>query len=114
MIFKLKDCNSRLFAESLKTQFVFLPKQIFKSQKESGIYLMELQNFKVEVLGKETIGAVHSFQSDEFHDFVLIQLEDKTKKVLVPFIKPYVQSICFSKKNLILNLPENFLQTFAN
>lgn len=114
IIFKLKDCDTRQSAETLKTQSVFLPKKLFKSKKGEAIYLAELQSFSVEILGQGSIGTVQAFQSDKFQDILLIQLKGTKKLITVPFTKEYLQHIDFSKKKLVLNLPKNFLEIFSS
>lgn len=113
MIFKLDKCQTRQEAEALKSQAVYLSKEIFKSKKSEGFYLMELKSFFVEVAGEGVIGVVDSFQSHSSQDFLLVKAEGKKDLIPVPFAGDYVQEINFSKKNLILNLPENFLDIFS-
>ena len=75
MIFKLQNCDTRLSAEALKAQPVFLPKRIFKSKKGERIYLAELLSFHVVVSGRGEIGRVQSFQSYKDQDFLIVGAE---------------------------------------
>ena len=113
MIFKLDNCQTKREAEALKSQAVFLPKKLFKSRKGEGIYLAELLSFCVELLDQVPIGTVHSFQSNSFQDFLLVQPKGEQKLIPVPFVKTYIRKIHFSEKKIILNLPPDFLDNFS-
>ena len=75
--------------------------------------MAELIAFCVEVLGHGEIGSIRSFQSHKLQDFLLVQQNDKESPVLIPFVPAYIKGIHFSKKRLILELPENFLKVFS-
>ena len=113
IIFKLDQCQTRSLASSFKAQPVFLPKKFFESKKGRRIYLAELISFCVEVLGHGEIGNIQSFQSHKLQDFLLVQQNDKEDPILIPFVPAYIKDIHFSKKRLILDLPENFLKIFT-
>ncbi len=113
LIFQLEGCQTRPAAEALKAQAVFLPKKLFKSAKGERLYLAELLSFRVEVSGQGPIGSVQSFQSSGAGDFMLVKQRGKETAILIPFVAAYIKDICFLKKALTLNLPENFLEIFA-
>lgn len=112
IIFKLQDCETRLFAEALKTKPIFLPKKLFKSKTEGKIYLAELLSFCVLVSDYGEIGQVKSFKSYKRQDFLLVEWKEKRSEILIPFVKDYIQDICFPKRTLTLSLPKNFLEVF--
>ena len=113
MIFKLAECQSRKEAESFKNQPIFLNKNLFKSKKGDDIFLVELTSFVVEVLGQGELGRIQSFQSDRHQDLLIVQKRRGEGKVLIPFVREYIQEIHFSKKKLVLDLPQNFLEIFS-
>lgn len=113
MIFKLDNCQSRQSAEQLKFQPVFLPKKLFKSKKGEKIYLAELFSFNVEDLDQGSIGNIRAFQSDKHQDFLIVQKNKTSSKILIPFVSSYIKNIDFSKKTVVLDLPENFLKIFS-
>ena len=113
MILKLDHCETRSSAEALKGQPVFLPKKLFKSKKGENIYLAELLSFHVEVSGYGNIGMIQSFQSDKHQDFLLVKKRNSPNQILIPFKEHYIKDIQFSKKTLILDLPDNFLEVFS-
>jgi len=112
LIFKLEACQNRLSAEALKGKSVFLNKELFTSQKGQDVYLLELLSFCVKVLNSKEEGVVHSFQSSSHQDFLFIEMQNK-KTIQVPFVRDYIQDICFLEKKLTLNLPDNFLEIFS-
>ena len=72
-LIKLKGCDSKQQADQLKFQPVFLEKSLFKSQKGSEIYLAELIDFSVSILGQEGEGRVLYFESDgKTQDFLVV------------------------------------------
>ena len=75
LIVELENCQTRSSAEALKSQSVFLPKELFESKKGDKIYLTELTSFSVKVLGQGKIGTIQSFQSDKYQDFLIVQLD---------------------------------------
>jgi len=113
VIFKLQNCETRLSAEDLKAQPVFLPKKLFKSTKGETIYLAELLFFYVAVSGYGRIGQVQSFQSCKHQDFLVVEQKENRSEILIPLVKDYIQDICFSQRTLTLNLPKNFLEIFV-
>ena len=112
MILKLDDCHSRSSALALKGQAVFLSKGLFKSKRGENFYLAELTSFQVEILGRGELGAIQSFQSDKFQDFLLVQREGQKAALPIPFVASYIKEISFDKRKLVLDLPVNFLKIF--
>ena len=84
-VFKLKGCDSREAALSLKGKGVFLPKKLFESgnKKGEGFYLAELLSFQVESLPHGIIGRIHSFQSGKLYDFLYVVASNESSKELL-------------------------------
>ena len=117
-ILKLRDCDSKVQADQLKFQEVFLDKNLFQSKSSNSFYLMELLDFSVEIEGEQGRGSVLHFESDSKNqDFLIIDFP-KTQKTLhkkrhsIPFVKTYVKKIDFKKKTVLLKLPSDFLSLF--
>ena len=122
-IVKLKGCDTKEDADQLKSKPVFLAKEDFISAKGEDIYLMELLGFDIFSTGYGKLGKVIQFQTGKKRDFLVVssdsnkktaeaQLLSESQNYLVPFVSTYIQKIDFEKKELILNLPKNFLSLF--
>ncbi|MCY4321343.1 MAG: ribosome maturation factor RimM [Bdellovibrionaceae bacterium] len=116
-IIKLKTCNTKQEADQLKTQPVFLNKQYFIKQKTEEIYLAEFLDFDVFILKGRYIGKIIKFKSDKYQDFLVLSESqnknfDKENNILVPFTIHYIHKIDFEHKNMVLNLPKNYLSLF--
>ena len=141
MIVQLKESQSRPSAQALKGLPVFLSKKFFKGKQGERAYLTELISFSVQT-HKEIIGRVHSFSFYKGQDFLLIEPAQKShlksalkgregphtaqssiapaekshlkdKKLLIPFVKPYIKTVDFFKQKIIMDLPPDFLETFG-
>lgn len=112
VIFSLIHFSDIHQAKSLRFKPVFLPQKLFKSKKGELIYLAELFSFSVEVLGCGIIGLIQSFHSNQGTDLILVQKKEPFFEILIPFVEPYIKSINFSKRTVLLDLPEDFLKTF--
>ena len=107
-IFKLKNLDHINQSEELKGKIVCLSKDNFLSKKGEFFYLSELLGFHLEVSNKGLIGAITSFQSTKFQDYLLVDTPHSKEPLQIPFVQDYIQDINFLQKKILMNLPEDF------
>lgn len=84
-----------------------------KSQPGEALYLVEVLGFQV-FLQKESegpLGLITGFSNNGVQDLLVVESKDG-KKTEVPFVEAFVQNIDYEKKQIVLNLPENYLEIF--
>jgi len=105
-VLKLQNCNDRTKAEKWHGAFVSVPRSAFTSKTGENIYLIELENFVVVNAG-EFVGPIVSFSSNGYHD--LIQVKKKDYIYDIPFVKDFLISIDWRRKQIYMNLPGGLL-----
>ena len=126
-VIKLKNCNSKQEAESLKSQPVYIKKSLFQTPAtETEIYLAELTGFKIifeegqelgQKQGQQPTAVLSHFESQaKNQDFLVVRFKDSEGKTLeqcsIPFIPEYIQKIDKKTKQIHLKLPIGFLDSF--
>ena len=113
ILIDFKNFQNRSEAFKLLGKNVYLPRQVFQSKKGEGIYLSELIGFECFVYGGKKrlkkLGEVDHFLSHSHQDLLVIRDSDG-QYLEAPFVSAYIQSIQFKKKQIIFNLPDNFLK----
>ena len=107
-IFKIETINSRNESEALVGKFIFFQKDQFTSKEGELFYLSEIEGFSVINKEKEILGLIAGFSLNKNQDLICIQ--NKEKKIFVPFVSEYITDIQFDKKQLELDLPAYFLE----
>lgn len=105
-VLKLQNCNDRTKAEEWHGAFVSVPLSAFTSKTGESIYLIELKDFVVVNAG-ESIGPIVSFSSNGCQD--LIQVKKKGCIYDIPFVKDFLISIDWQKKQIYMDLPDGLL-----
>ena len=105
-VLKLQNCNDRTKAEKWHGAFVSVPLSAFTSKTGENIYLIELKDFVVINAG-ESVGPIVSFSSNGCQD--LIQVKKKDYIYDIPFVKDFLISIDWQKKQIYMDLPDGLL-----
>ncbi|MFM8914524.1 MAG: ribosome maturation factor RimM [Flammeovirgaceae bacterium] len=105
--FKFEEIDSTEKADPLKGCNIFLPKAIRPKLKRGEFYDDEVVGFKVEDKTKGLLGTVTEVSANGPNR--LITLVHNQKEVLIPVHGPFITSTNKSKKLIVVDLPEGFL-----
>lgn len=106
---QLKGVTDRNQSEALIGKQIYLPNDFFFEQDDSvGMFLAEIENFKVidKTLGE--IGTITGFSSNVAQDLLIVTTAMK-KQVEIPFVDQFVVEIDHDNKILQMDLPEGLL-----
>jgi 16S rRNA processing protein RimM len=107
---QLEGFTNRNQSEALIGKQVFLPADFFfTDDDEEGIFLSEIENFKVidEVLGE--VGTITGFSSNVAQD-LLVVTSSSGKEYDIPFVNEFIVEIKRDDKVLLMKLPEGLLE----
>ena len=83
---------------------VYVKKENIPLQNVDKLNLTEYLNFEVTDTNHENIGFINDIYNNKLQN--LIEIKNKKKKILIPFVKNYIVKIDKKNKILILDLPE--------
>ena len=119
-LFKISSLNSKnIFLELKLDQInckdktirfkknVYAKKENIPLQNVDKLNLTEYLNFEVTDPNHENIGFINDIYNNKLQN--LIEIKNKEKKILIPFVKNYIVKIDKKNKIVILDLPEGML-----
>ena len=107
---KLNEVDDEQTANSLIKKEVFLPLDLLPPLEGTQFYYHEVLDFKV-FDGQHLIGSIVGFQDNQGQD--LLEVQDKEqKKILIPVHYDFIHTLNRKKKEMVINLPEGFLDLF--
>ena len=86
---------------------IYVKRENIPSNNHNKLNLIEYLNFKVTNPNHENIGFINDIYNNKLQN--LIEIKNKEKKILIPFVKNYIVKIDKKNKILILDLPEGML-----
>lgn len=107
---QLKGVADRNHSEALIGKQIYLPNDFFFEQNdEDGMFLAEIENFKVidKTLGE--IGVITGFSSNVAQDLLIVTNANK-KEFEIPFVDQFVVEIDHDGKTINMDLPEGLLE----
>ena len=104
---KFEDINTFEQAEALKGCSIYLPKTVRPKLKRGDFYNDEVVGFEVEDLNMGILGGVKEIM--ESGPNRLLAIDRSGKEVLIPVNGPFIKSVNKSKKKILTELPEGFL-----
>ncbi len=108
LIVSLTGVTDRTQAEALKGRELLVPQEWLVSSPGETPYLQELLGFTIIDRNLGDIGRVESFSSNGAQD--LFVTHRNGHEVLIPFIKPFVESMEFENRLIRMNLPEGLVE----
>ena len=111
-IITFKGINSRNQAENLKGHKILVKVDAMPKLSKGEFHLNELLNLKVKILENnklKIIGKVINL-ANEKNNLLVIQLLNKNKEVLVPFVKEIVPVIDIKKQFIVITPPSGLLE----
>lgn len=105
--FKFEEVDSAEKSESLKGCNIYLPKSIRPKLKRGQFYDDEVIGFNVEDKGKGLLGLVTEVSANGPNRLLAVRY--KEKQVLIPVNAPFIISTNKTKKLIVVDLPEGFL-----
>ena len=104
---KLDQINCEDKTIRLLKKNVYVKKENIPLQNVDKLNLTEYLNFEVTDSNHENIGFINDIYNNKLQN--LIEIKNKEKKILIPFVKNYIVKIDKKNKILILDLPEGML-----
>ena len=111
-IIKFEGINNRNHAEQLKKYKILVKSNNLPKLKKEEYHLLELVNLRVKTLENDElkiIGKVLNLENER-NNLLVIELFEKQKKVLVPFVKEIVPLVDIKNNFLIINPPKGLLE----
>ena len=105
---KFEDINTFEQAETLKGCSIYLPKTTRPKLKRGDFYNDEVVGFEVEDLHNGFLGEVKEIIESGANR--LLSIDRSGKEVLIPVNGPFIKSVNKSKKKILTELPEGFLE----
>jgi 16S rRNA processing protein RimM len=106
---QLEGLTDRNQSEALIGKQIYLPADFFFSQdKEEGLFLTEIQNFKVSDQTAGEIGTITGFSSNTAQD-LLVVTSASGQVFEIPFVDAFIVEIDHEKKTIQMKLPEGLL-----
>ncbi len=106
---QLKGVTDRNQSEALIGKQVYLPADFFFTQdKDEGLFLAEIENFKVIDQTVGEIGSITGFSSNTAQD-ILVVTSASGKIFEIPFVDAFILEIDHENKTIQMNLPEGLL-----
>lgn len=100
------DIQGRTEAESWKGAIVELEEQHLVSEPGETIFLREVMGFEVYDQGV-LVGEISAFSSNGVQDLIVVNRGESQFEI--PFIEPFILSIEFEKRQVLMSLPEGLL-----
>lgn len=103
--------DTRSHVEPLKGSLVFLEEDIFHTEPGEKIFLQEVLGFHVfqkQANQEFAIGVIEGFESNGPQDILVVNKNGS--EVLIPFVKPFILSIEFEKKKIVMSLPDGLVE----
>lgn len=107
---QLKGVTDRNQSEALIGKQIYLPEEFFYTDEEDeGLFLVEIENFKVidQALGE--IGIITGFSSNVAQDLLVVK-STQGKVYEIPFVDDFIVKIDHENKVIQMNLPDGLLQ----
>jgi 16S rRNA processing protein RimM len=105
---KFEDIDSPEAAQSISKSAVYLPKSTREKSGRGEFYDDEIIGFEVEDNSLGNLGTVSEVVSAGPNK--LLSVDKQGKEVLIPVNSPFILSINKSKKKIIVELPDGFLE----
>lgn len=105
----LKGIGDRNKAETLKGVELFVARSQLPEAEEGEVYLHDLIGLAAVTASGERFGTVIAVPNFGAGDLLEIRREGVKETVLVPFAQDYVPKVDLDRKELILDLPETYL-----
>ncbi len=105
--FKFEEVDSAEKSESLKGCNIYLPKSIRPKLKRGQFYDDEVIGFNIEDKAKGLLGSVTEVSANGPNRLLAVRY--KEKQVLIPVNAPFIISTNKTKKLIVVDLPEGFL-----
>ena len=99
--------SDRTPAETLKGYKLQIPAELLISNEGEDIYLDEIVGFEVFDLNSQKKSQVVGISSNGFQD--LLEVEYEGQVYMIPFVKPLIEKIDFSKKEIRMRVPVGLL-----
>lgn len=106
---QLKGLTDRNQSEALIGKQIYLPADFFFTQEEDdGMFLAEVENFKVTDKTLGEIGTITGFSSNTAQDLLIVKTASGAE-VEIPFVDEFVIEIDRDNKIIQMDLPEGLL-----
>ena len=102
------DCESKV--QQLISKKCFLPKKFLPEKKGVDFYSFEVKDFLVIDKNKKKIGIIEEIIEKPFQSLLVVNTN--SKEILIPLHKDIVQRVNYAKKEIQVELPNNFFDLF--
>ena len=102
------DCESK--AQQLFSKKCFLPKKVLPERKGIDFYGFQVKDFVVIDKNKQKIGSIVQIIEKPFQSLMVVNAN--SKEILIPIHQDIVLSVSHAKKEIQVELPNNFLDLF--
>jgi 16S rRNA processing protein RimM len=105
----LKGVGDRNKAEALRGVELFVPRRQLPEPRSEEVYVHDLIGVRVVEKNGATFGTVVAMPNFGAGDLIEIRRDGIEETVLVPFAQDYVPVIDLAKREIVIDLPESYL-----
>jgi len=106
----IEEIDCELKAQRLVSKKCFLPKKILPERKGNDFYSFQVKDFIVIDINNKKIGSVVEIIEKPIQSLLVVNTS--TKEIFIPIHKDIIQSVSHEKKEIKVELPNNFLDLF--
>ncbi|MBX3041083.1 MAG: 16S rRNA processing protein RimM [Bdellovibrionaceae bacterium] len=114
IILKAAELGDRTAAEKVEKLGFYVPDDFFVSEDGEGIYLDEIEGFKIKDANDKTLGTITDFSSNGAQDLLVVSSPDGSKTFEVPFVDDFLLKIDFKSQIVKMDLPEGLIDLDDN
>jgi 16S rRNA processing protein RimM len=105
----LKGVGDRNKAETLKGIELFVPRRQLPLPQKDEVYIHDLIGVRVVERDGASFGTVVAVPNFGAGDLIEIRRDGAEETVLVPFAQHYVPAVDLARREIVIDLPENYL-----
>lgn len=109
VILKLNDSHTRLEADLLKGQYLYIDRENALKIDESSYYYHDLYGCAVKTAQGEILGTVYDIQNAGSCDVYFLKSHNRKDEILIPAVSDIVKKIDINKKEIVVEVLEGLL-----
>ena len=106
----IDEIDSELKAQKLISKKCFLPKKFLPEKRGIDFYSFEVKDFLVIDKNKKKIGSIVEIIDKPFQSLMVVN--NNSKEIFIPIHQDIILSVSHSKKEIQVELPNNFFDLF--
>lgn len=110
LTFVIDDIDTESKAQQLNSKKCYLPKKFLPERKEIDFYSFQIRGYVVTFKNKKKIGTVLEILEKPYQSLMVV--ETNSNEILIPIHQDIILSVNHAKKEIQVELPNNFFDLF--